>query len=106
MREKSYRRLSQHRENDTKTKQEEHTNHNKNGPFFIQAPAKDIFISILYFWPEIILKPADQSCKHKFIQRINAEKEDNAISDTKRSEERRVGKECVSTCRYRWSQYN
>src|SRR3546814_18935877 len=24
----------------------------------------------------------------------------------KRSEERRVGKECVSTCRYRWSPYN
>src|SRR3546814_17614228 len=23
-----------------------------------------------------------------------------------RSEERRVGKECVSTCRYRWSKYN
>src|SRR3546814_11973655 len=23
-----------------------------------------------------------------------------------RSEERRVGKECVSTCRYRWSRYN
>src|SRR3546814_1785315 len=23
--------------------------------------------------------------------------------DNKRSEERRVGKECVSTCRYRWS---
>src|SRR3546814_5144092 len=23
-----------------------------------------------------------------------------------RSEERRVGKECVSTCRYRWSQYH
>src|SRR3546814_5890377 len=23
-----------------------------------------------------------------------------------RSEERRVGKECVSTCRYRWSPYN
>src|SRR3546814_15211776 len=23
-----------------------------------------------------------------------------------RSEERRVGKECVSTCRFRWSQYN
>src|SRR3546814_17741564 len=22
------------------------------------------------------------------------------------SEERRVGKECVSTCKYRWSQYN
>src|SRR3546814_11779783 len=25
---------------------------------------------------------------------------------TKRSEERRVGKECVSTCRYRWSPYH
>src|SRR3546814_11071961 len=25
---------------------------------------------------------------------------------TKRSEERRVGKECVSTCRSRWSRYN
>src|SRR3546814_7680995 len=24
----------------------------------------------------------------------------------RRSEERRVGKECVSTCRYRWSQYH
>src|SRR3546814_16974338 len=24
----------------------------------------------------------------------------------KRSDERRVGKECVSTCRYRWSQYH
>src|SRR3546814_4934570 len=24
----------------------------------------------------------------------------------KRSEERRVGKECVSTCRYRWSPYH
>src|SRR3546814_15604075 len=26
--------------------------------------------------------------------------------DTARSEERRVGKECVSTCRSRWSPYN
>src|SRR3546814_18116948 len=25
---------------------------------------------------------------------------------TTRSEERRVGKECVSTCRYRWSRYH
>src|SRR3546814_11678802 len=28
-----------------------------------------------------------------------------ALSDD-RSEERRVGKECVSTCRYRWSPYH
>src|SRR3546814_14486267 len=26
-------------------------------------------------------------------------------AEYQRSEERRVGKECVSTCRYRWSQY-
>src|SRR3546814_4936545 len=30
----------------------------------------------------------------------------NVISITDRSEERRVGKECVSTCRSRWSPYH
>src|SRR3546814_10364257 len=29
-----------------------------------------------------------------------------ASPDDRRSEERRVGKECVSTCRYRWSPYH
>src|SRR3546814_11198758 len=29
-----------------------------------------------------------------------------AIADLERSEERRVGTECVSTCRSRWSRYN
>src|SRR3546814_5830076 len=29
-----------------------------------------------------------------------------ALARTQRSEERRVGKECVSTCRYRWSPYH
>src|SRR3546814_14167706 len=29
-----------------------------------------------------------------------------AYGDVKRSEERRVGKECVSTCRSRWSPYH
>src|SRR3546814_12939367 len=28
------------------------------------------------------------------------------VSTSTRSEERRVGKECVSTCRYRWSPYH
>src|SRR3546814_20368960 len=28
------------------------------------------------------------------------------ILSLRRSEERRVGKECVSTCRYRWSRYH
>src|SRR3546814_11424478 len=27
-------------------------------------------------------------------------------AEAERSEERRVGKECVSTCRYRWSPYH
>src|SRR3546814_14514624 len=30
----------------------------------------------------------------------------NYVSEVKRSEERRVGKECVSTCRSRWSPYH
>src|SRR3546814_9004538 len=30
----------------------------------------------------------------------------NRNIDLPRSEERRVGKECVSTCRYRWSPYH
>src|SRR3546814_17248063 len=29
-----------------------------------------------------------------------------AIAETERSEERRVGKECVRTCRSRWSPYH
>src|SRR3546814_17309527 len=30
----------------------------------------------------------------------------NHVGFSMRSEERRVGKECVSTCRYRWSPYH
>src|SRR3546814_19873532 len=32
--------------------------------------------------------------------------DDPSNSDDRRSEERRVGKECVSTCRSRWSPYH
>src|SRR3546814_19353123 len=32
--------------------------------------------------------------------------DDEVLSGTGRSEERRVGKECVSTCRSRWSPYH
>src|SRR3546814_17893540 len=35
-----------------------------------------------------------------------AANEDDMDEDVTRSEERRVGKECVSTCRSRWSPYN
>src|SRR3546814_6211265 len=33
-------------------------------------------------------------------------REGSADREQHRSEERRVGKECVSTCRYRWSPYH
>src|SRR3546814_5996045 len=41
---------------------------------------------------------------------LNAEAQENArfdkmLAQEERSEERRVGKECVSTCRSRWSPY-
>src|SRR3546814_18902340 len=35
-----------------------------------------------------------------------SEAPDQPENSQERSEERRAGKECVSTCRYRWSQYN
>src|SRR3546814_4460751 len=44
------------------------------------------------------------------LQRVLLEgmilKPNMVISGKKRSEERRVGKECVSTCRSRWSPYH
>src|SRR3546814_13701815 len=39
---------------------------------------------------------------HNHVGYINL----NTIVNAQRSEERRVGKECVSTCRSRWSPYN
>src|SRR3546814_2237410 len=40
------------------------------------------------------------------LQRIFAKKTTAPTSHKRRSEERRVGKECVSTCRSRWSPYH
>src|SRR3546814_42397 len=42
---------------------------------------------------ELLAKPLDMAV-------------DGAVVDIDRSEERRVGKECVSTCRSRWSPYH
>src|SRR3546814_16909783 len=39
------------------------------------------------------------------IGRVGGHRRDDRILAGIRSEERRVGKECVSTCRYRWSPY-
>src|SRR3546814_4609876 len=40
------------------------------------------------------------------VQGIVLDAEQNIVVAQARSEERRVGKECVSTCRSRWSPYN
>src|SRR3546814_2846109 len=42
------------------------------------------------------------------VERLKRKRKDRSILDsiTERSEERRVGKECVSTCRSRWSPYH
>src|SRR3546814_3092181 len=44
----------------------------------------------------------------KFSRHLRVEilAEDHAVANFGRSEERRVGKECVSTCRSRWSPYH
>src|SRR3546814_19782489 len=42
---------------------------------------------------------------HKRTGADGKDAQDNGDGDAVRSEERRVGKECVSTCRSRWSPY-
>src|SRR3546814_9689076 len=39
------------------------------------------------------------------LARLRSRAEGDVATFERRSEERRVGKECVSTCRYRWSPY-
>src|SRR3546814_6757512 len=55
------------------------------------------FVKILYGAPPVFEGLQDPNYKLKLI---------NALNWTSRSEERRVGKECVSTCRSRWSPYH
>src|SRR3546814_15921531 len=47
----------------------------------------------------------DCACDDLFARAAFTYKQDTGISGG-RSEERRVGKECVSTCRSRWSRYH
>src|SRR3546814_2599419 len=42
----------------------------------------------------------------QFTKAIGFQQPEEALGKFLRSEERRVGKECVSTCRSRWSQYH
>src|SRR3546814_975082 len=53
----------------------------------------------------IVANPATTPAR--FAEMVAAAKDYIAAGDIfQRSEERRVGKECVSTCRSRWSQYH
>src|SRR3546814_15212088 len=45
-------------------------------------------------------------CAATWSPTVDAVSENALATDPKRSEERRVGKECVSTVRSRWSPYN
>src|SRR3546814_6089468 len=51
----------------------------------------------------IFFEPTDE-CKHPVLFPVSYL--DGLTEQQIRSEERRVGKECVSTCRSRWSPYN
>src|SRR3546814_12405094 len=82
----------------------------------IQQPAKGalmrrVLINVRY--PQLWLPQKGMICPLEdlplFRDRMNhGFQRRAAISDAKssRSEERRVGKECVSTCRSRWSPYH
>src|SRR3546814_15112522 len=48
----------------------------------------------------------ERETKGKIAIEIPKQLKPRAHADTKRSDERRVGKECVSTCRSRWSPYH
>ena len=58
----------------------------------------------------VLLERAKQLENKIVMERREAQEEKemvkSLVSDMSRSEERRVGKECVSTCRSRWSPYH
>src|SRR3546814_10777926 len=57
------------------------------------------------FLPDKAIDLIDESASRVRMYKSPAAKEAKAITE-ERSEERRVGKESVSTCRSRWSPYN
>src|SRR3546814_15635990 len=78
------------------------------GEILIESPA--IIEWIETRWPEPRLLPAspEDAAKVRSIAALIAcdiHPLNNLRVLTRRSEERRVGKECVSTCRSRWSPY-
>src|SRR3546814_16363248 len=55
-------------------------------------------VRLLVAWrPSVALRNAEESLRTEMSASYQA-----TMDDLSRSEERRVGKECVGTCRYRW----
>src|SRR3546814_8598492 len=61
-------------------------------------------ISFCVLYPLLLLRQAWSEVKTGADDTMEVDHE--VASIVRRSEERRVGKECVSTCRSRWSQYH
>src|SRR3546814_14724160 len=55
---------------------------------------------------QALAQRADRTNLYKLIHRSTPQLKEPKGSAYGRSEERRVGKECVSTCRSRWSPYH
>src|SRR3546814_15256678 len=64
------------------------------GERYSQRPPRDIAAFVRPFMAEVFPQIADARIDYGW---------GGAVAVTMRSEERRVGKECVSTCRSRWS---
>src|SRR3546814_10265932 len=69
------------------------------GVAFVATNSVNQGAQVHQLWPRIFKLGIEISFAHKDIRWSN-----NATNN--RSEERRVGKECVSTCRSRWSPYH
>src|SRR3546814_8900352 len=56
--------------------------------------------------PRLLMLIDDEPAQSRLISALASREGWRTIIARDRSEERRVGKECVSTCRSRWSPYN
>src|SRR3546814_14845922 len=81
--------------------------------------SSDLYNCVLdIVWPPSLIKQGNSNClwvsinmeitriRRKLMQELRLQEIMRGLLEETRSEERRVGKECVSTCRSRWSQYH
>src|SRR3546814_2685687 len=75
--------------------------------------SSDVCSSDLLACNQVIEQAAEEDRHHQFERQVDADRgaedrhaETRTAALQPRSEERRVGKECVSTCRSRWSPYH